>query len=219
MGTELLKSLIDESVKRALEKNKLSEEYYKYLNKHTECTKCFDKITRDNYKKDRSICRKCYSKYMLEYNSNRRGEYNKLDSSNNFDSSNKLDSSRKQDVSSKTDSSNNFDSSNKQEISRKQDSSNKEDIINKPVRSRKQNSSNKQVKSDNSDKLYGSINIKNIDPDCLMEKFTELYNNKYESFEESQPAREHCKEILAELLRVKAITKREYNTLYKKYEK
>ena len=74
MGTELLKSLIDESVKRALENNKLSEEYYKNLNKHTECTKCFDKITRDNYKKDRSICRKCYSKSMVEYNSNRRGE-------------------------------------------------------------------------------------------------------------------------------------------------
>ena len=213
MGAELLKSLIDESVKRALEKNKLSEEYYKNLNKHTECTKCFDKITRDNYKKDRSICRKCYSKYMLEYNSNRRSEYNKLGSSNNFDSSNKLDSSRKQDVSS------NFDSSNKQEISRKQDSSNKEDIIKKPVRSRKQNSSNKQVKSDNSDKLYGSINIKNIDPDCLMEKFTEIYDKKYENFEQSQPAREHCKEILAELLRVKTITKREYNTLYKKCEK
>ena len=66
LGSELPKSLIDESVKRALEKNKLSEEYYKKLNKHTECTKCFDKITRDNYKKDRSISRNCYSKYMLE---------------------------------------------------------------------------------------------------------------------------------------------------------
>ena len=52
-----------------------------------------------------------------------------------------------------------------------------------------------------------------------MEKFTELYNNKYENFEQSQSAREHCKEILVELLRVKAITKREYKTLYKKCEK
>ena len=117
---------------------------------------------------------------MLEYNSNRRGDYNKFDSS------------RKEEVSTKIDSSNNFDSSNKQV---------------------------KSSKKDNSDKLDGSINIKNIDPDCLMEKFTELYNNKYESFEESQPAREHCKEILAEFLRVKAITKREYNTLYKNCEK
>ena len=80
MGSELLKSLIDESVQRVLEKNKSSEEYYKNLNKHTQCSKCYDKITRDNYNKDRSICKKCYSKYMLEYNFNRRGEYIKLDS-------------------------------------------------------------------------------------------------------------------------------------------
>ena len=192
LGSELIKSLIDESVQRALEKSKLSEEYYKNLNKHTQCTKCYDKITRDNYKKDRSICRKCYIKYMLEYNSNRRGEYNKLDSS------------RKQDVTSKTDCSNNFDSSDKQ------------------VRTRKQDSSNKQVisgKQDTSSKQDSFINLKNIAPDCLMEKFAELYNNKYENFEQSQPARELCKEILAELLRVKAITKRDYNTLYKKCEK
>ena len=66
MGSELLKSLTDESVQRAFEKNKSSEEYYKKLNKHTECTKCYDKVTRDNYKEDRSICRKCYSNFMLE---------------------------------------------------------------------------------------------------------------------------------------------------------
>ena len=59
MGSELLKSLIDESVQRALKKNKSTQEYYKNLEKHTECTKCYDKITRDIYKKDRSICRKC----------------------------------------------------------------------------------------------------------------------------------------------------------------
>ena len=201
MGSELLKSLIDESVQRVLEKNKSSEEYYKNLNKHTQCTKCYDKITRDSYKKDRSNCRKCYRKYMLEYNSSRRGDYNKHGSSNNFDSSNKLDSSRKQDVSSKTDSSNNFDGSNKQDSSRKQ------------VRSRKQDSSNKQVRSSKQD---SSINLKNVDPDCLMEKFTELYNSKFASNEEAQVARERGKEILIELLIVKAITKRHYNTLYKK---
>ena len=186
MGSELLKSLIDESVQRALAKNKLSEEYYKNLNKHTQCTKCYDKITRDNYKKDRSICRKCYSKYMLDYNSSRRGDFNKIDNSNNFDSSNKLDSSRKQ------------------------DRSNKEDISNRQVKSRKQNSSSKQD---------SSINLKNIDPDCLMENFTELYNSKYASNEEAQVARERGKEILNDLLRVKAITKRQYNTLYKKCDK
>ena len=197
MGSELLKSLIDESVQRVLEKNKSSEEYYKILNN----VKCYDKITREKSKKDRSICRKCYSKYMLENNSSRRGDYNKHDSSNIFDSSNKLDSSRKQDVSGKTDSSNNFDGSNKQDSSRKQ------------VRFRKRDSSNKQVRSRNQD---SSINLKNVDPDCLMEKITELYNSEYASNEEAQVARERGKEILNELLGVKAITKRHYNTLYKK---
>ena len=105
-----------------MEKNKSSEEYYKNLNKHTECTKCYDKITRDNYKKDRSICRKCYSEYMLEYNFSRRGDSSKLDSSN------KLDSSRNQDDSNEIDSSNPQDSSRKQVSTRKQDSSNKEDL-------------------------------------------------------------------------------------------
>ena len=82
MGTELLKSLIDESVKRALEKTKRSEDYYKILNKHTECTKRCNIITRDKYKKDRSFCGKCYSNYMLECNSSRRGDSNEQDSSN-----------------------------------------------------------------------------------------------------------------------------------------
>ena len=107
-------------------------------------------------------------------------------------------------------------SSNKGDISDKQDRSNKEDISNEQVRSRKQNSSNKQVRSSKQD---SSINLKNIDPDCLMEKFTELYNNKYDSVEKDQAARKHAMEILNELLRVKAITKRDYNTLYKKCDK
>ena len=51
-----------------------------------------------------------------------------------------------------------------------------------------------------------------------MEKFSELYNSEYVSIEQSQAAREHAKEILDELLRVKTITKRQYNTLYKKCE-
>ena len=94
--------------------------------------------------------------------------------------------------------------SSNQDISDIQDRSNKEDISNKQVRSRKQDT---------------SINLKNIDPDCLMEKFTELYNNKYDSAEKAQAARKHAKEILNELLRVKVITKRQYNNLYKKCEK
>ena len=102
------------------------------------------------------------------------------------------------------------DSSSNQDLSDKQKSSNKEDISNKPVRSRKQNSSRKQD---------SSIKLKNIDPDCLIEKnFLELYYSKKTSIEQSQAAREHAKEISAELLRVEAISKRQYNTLFEKCE-
>ena len=51
-----------------------------------------------------------------------------------------------------------------------------------------------------------------------MEKFSELYNNKYDSDEKAPAARKHAKEILYETLGVKAITERQYNTLYKKCE-
>ena len=80
MDSQLLKSLINDSAQRALEKNKSSEECFKISNEHTECTKCFDILTRDKYKKDRSVCKKCYCKHMLEYNSTRRGDSIELDS-------------------------------------------------------------------------------------------------------------------------------------------
>ena len=59
-GVELPNSSIDESVQRVLEKNKTSEDKFENLNEHGECTKCLTIITRDNYKKNRTICRKCY---------------------------------------------------------------------------------------------------------------------------------------------------------------
>ena len=71
-----------------------------------------------------------------------------------------------------------------QNSSSEQDSSNKEEISKEQVRSRKQNSyrkqdiTHKQVRSrkqDTSRKQDSSINIKNIDPDCLMEKFPEFW--------------------------------------------
>ena len=58
VGSDLLKFSIDESVQRVLEKNKTSEGQYKKLTKHTECTPCHNIITRESFKKDRSICRK-----------------------------------------------------------------------------------------------------------------------------------------------------------------
>ena len=88
--------------------------------------------------------------------------------------------------------------------SSKQDGLSNQDISNKQVRSRKQDTSN---------------NLKNIGPDCLMGNFTEFYNNKYDSAEKAQAARKHAKEILSELIRVKAISKKQYNSLYKKCEK
>ena len=51
-----------------------------------------------------------------------------------------------------------------------------------------------------------------------MDILSELYKNKNESIEQSQAAREHAKQILDELLRVNAITKRHYITLYEKCE-
>ena len=68
-------------------------------------------------------------------------------------------------------------------------------------------------KKASSNKLDCSINLKNIDPDCLMDKFLELHSSEYASIEQSQAAREHSKESLNELLKVEAITKRQYNIL------
>ena len=186
LGSELLKSLLDESVQRALEKNKLSEEYYKNLNKHTQCSKCYDKITHDNYKKDRSICRKCYSKYMLEYNSSRRGDYNKLDSSNKQDSSNKEDVSKKQ------------------VGTRKQDSSRKQ------VRTKKQDSINNQECSNIED--ISINNIKNADPDLLCDKLRETLSKSIMLESDYTMA----KMIIDELLRVNCITRKQHNAMFKK---
>ena len=51
-----------------------------------------------------------------------------------------------------------------------------------------------------------------------MEKSSELYNSKYDSDEKTQAAQEHAVEILDEISRIKAITKRQYNTFFKKCE-
>ena len=185
LGFKLLKSLIDESVQRVLEKNKLSEKYYKDLNKHTQCSKCYDKKTRDNYKKDRSICRKCYSKFMLEYNSSKRGDYNKLDNSNNFDSSGKQVRSRK------------------------------EDIPNKEVRKRKQVRIKKRDSIDNQEcSNIEDISINNIidaDPNHLCDNLREILS-KPEMLELDYTM---SKMILDEILRVKCISRKDYNSVCK----
>ena len=108
------------------------------------------------------------------------------------------------------------DSSSKQGFSDIQDSSNKENISKKQVRSRKQDSSKKN-KLDLVKKIvqtnYMVLSKKNVDPDCLMGKFSELYNSKDVSNEQSHPAREQAKEYLNEFITFKAITKRQFITL------
>ena len=86
--------------------------------------------------------------------------------------------------------------SGNQDISDIQDLSNEEDISNKQVRSGKQNSSREQIRSgkqDFSNKQDNYTNLKNIDPDCLMEKNSELYNSGYASIEQSQASRKHAR--------------------------
>ena len=183
-----LNLIIEQAIQKVLQTNQNTTNYYKNMNKQKKCSKCSTPITTKNYKKDRSVCKNCYNTNTLILMKKR---FELLEES----------SSSNQDVSDIQDRSNEEDISNKQVRSRKQNSSRKQDSSNKQVRSSKQDSSN---------------NLKNVDPDCLMEKFTELYNSKYASNEEAQVAREHGKEILNELLRVKAITKRQYNALYKK---
>ena len=49
-----------------------------------------------------------------------------------------------------------------------------------------------------------------------MQKFSELYNSKYDFKQEIQAARELAKKTLVKILRVKKITLIVYNTLYRK---
>ena len=152
INPDYLNLIIEQAVQKALQTNQNTTNYYKTINKHKKCSKCFTVITTENHKKDRSVCKNCYNTNTLSLMKKRFGLLEE----------------------------------------------------------------NRSSKKDSSNKLDGSINIKNIDPDCLVEKFSELYNNEYDSIEQSQAAREHAREILNELLIVKAITKRQYNTLYNK---
>ena len=56
--------------------------------------KCHAIITQDNYKKDRSVCRNCYCKYMLRYSSSKQGRSINQDSSSVQERSNNQDTSK-----------------------------------------------------------------------------------------------------------------------------
>ena len=88
-----------------------TNDYYKNLNKHGNCSKCDIALTQDNYKKRRTVCKFCYNNNVLRYYKNE------------FCSS----PSPKSDVSTRTDFS---DISYKQNRSRKQTKSSKQSISN-----------------------------------------------------------------------------------------
>ena len=44
-----------------------TNDYYKNLNKHENCSKCYTVLTQDNYKKRRTVCKVCYNNNVLAY--------------------------------------------------------------------------------------------------------------------------------------------------------
>ena len=108
------------------------------------------------------------------------------------------------------------DSSSKQVFSNMQGRSNREDVSNKQVRTRKQVSTRKQDRSSNQDDSnkqdISNKDITDVDPDLLCDKLRETLS-KSVMLESDYTM---IKMIIDELLRVKAITKRQHNTICKK---
>ena len=91
-----------------------TNDYYKNLNKHNNCSKCNVVLTQDNYKKGRTVCKLCYNNNVLRY-------YKKKFCSN---------PSPKSNASTQTNFSDELDISYKQVRSRKQTKSSKQTISN-----------------------------------------------------------------------------------------
>ena len=100
-----------------------TNDYYKNLNKHVNCSKCNVVLTQDNYKKGRTICKLCYNNNVLRYYKNKFGSdlVSKTDASTQTDFSSELDSSNKQVRSVRQNKSKKQASSNEQGCSKKQD--------------------------------------------------------------------------------------------------
>ena len=94
-----------------------TNDYYKNLNKHNNCSKCNIVLTQDNYKKGRTVCKFCYNNNVLRY-------YKNKFCSNPFP---------KSDASSQTDFSDELDITYKQFRSRKQTKSRKQAISNNNI--------------------------------------------------------------------------------------
>ena len=91
-----------------------TNDYYKNLNKHNNCSKCNVVLTQDNFKKGRTVCKLCYNNNVLRYYKNK------------FCSN----PSPKSNASTQTDFSDELDISYKQVRSRKQTKSSKQSISN-----------------------------------------------------------------------------------------
>ena len=143
-------------------KSAQTNEYYKNLNKHGNCSKCNVTLNQDTYKKGRTVCKLCYNNHVLTYYKNK------------FCSN----SSLKTDVGTQTDFCDNQDSSRKQVSCRKQISSRKQYSCRKQVSARKQDSSTDQdglKKEDSSKKQDILFNyITDVDPNLLCDKLGEI---------------------------------------------
>ena len=164
-----------------------SNEYYKNLDKHTNCSKCDIILTQDNYKKGRTVCRVCYNNNVLTYYKNKFGS----------------NSSIKTDVSTQTDFSDASDNTNQKIISKKQ---------NTTIKKRRSTKKDNLIIQDTSNiKDISNNNIADVDPNLLCDKLKEILS-KPDMVESDYSM---SKMILDELLRTKCISRKDYNGICK----
>ena len=183
-----------------------TDEYYKNLNKHENCSKCDIVLTRDNYKKDRTVCRMCYNNNVLTYYKNKFGVNSsiKTDTSTQTDFSDVCNSLINQDMVTNKSTSNVSDNSNKKIISKKRTSSNKKD------RSIKNDNINIQECSNIED--ISINNILDADPNLLCDKLQEIVKKPVRSESDYITAQM----IIDELYRTKCIPRKQYKALCEK---
>ena len=178
-----------------------TNDYYKNLDKHNNCSKCDIILTRDNYKKGRTVCKLCYNNNVLRYYKNK------------FCSN----LTPKSDVGTQTDWNNLIN----QDITNNKSTSNDCVNSNKKILSKKQSTPTKKVRSTKKDDLinHDSSNIEDItinniydnDPNRLCDKLREILS-KSDMIESDYTM---TKMILDELLRSKCISKKQYNGISK----
>ena len=169
-----------------------TNDYYKNLSKHGNCSKCYIVLTQDNYKKGRTVCKLCYNNNVLTYYKNK------------FCSNN----SPKSDASTQTDC--------PRDITNNKSTSNVIDNTNKKITSKKRNTPTKKATSSKKDALiiHGSSNIEDVsinnifdnDPNHLCNKLREILSKSNMTENDYTIS----KMILDELLRTKCIARKEY---------